>query len=304
MEAPPNLAEAAVYPTAEDGFERGLVVLAMGLPYWLLQSDAGGFHLWVESEHLPEVQSELAQYESEKSKFDFEKSTYDGWSALSQRAGEATSAATPTASATPLDWTLALIWAAATIKVFALQAQYRSLTPWGEVDAQAIFHRHEYWRPFTALFLHADFGHLISNLGAGFFVFATVSGLVGRIRGWTLLFATSYLANLTVAAANRGNDYRSLGASTAIFAGLGLLTGRAVRLASSPSALVRLRQACAGQGTTRSTLSKSVLLPLAAGVVLLALYGSGDAQTDVLAHVCGFCWGLAAGFVLCRNPVL
>ena len=34
---------------------------------------------------------------------------------------------------------------------------------WMPDSAQSVFAEHEWWRPWTALFIHADFGHLASN---------------------------------------------------------------------------------------------------------------------------------------------
>lgn len=75
--------------------------------------------------------------------------------------------------------------------------------------------------------------------------------------------------------------YRSLGASTAIFAGLGLLTGRAIRIVVRADHPHRWR---------------SVFVPLAAGLTMLGLYGAGGIHIDVLAHVTGFGAGLLIGF--------
>src|SRR5882724_493834 len=59
-----ELAEAGVYQTAAAGFERGLVILAMGIPYWLTAVD-GNYRLRVESAYLDAVRSQLAAYERE-----------------------------------------------------------------------------------------------------------------------------------------------------------------------------------------------------------------------------------------------
>ena len=98
----------------------------------------------------------------------------------------------------------------------------------GALDTQAVFDRGEWWRLGTALFLHADFGHLISNVLSGMFAFAAVLSTIGRRQGWLLLALASATGNLAIAALNYPGPYLSLGASTAIFAALGLLTGRAM----------------------------------------------------------------------------
>ena len=102
---------------------------------------------------------------------------------------------------------------------------------------------------------------------------------IGRVYGWVLLGVSAILANLAIAGFHYPQDYTSIGASTAIFAGVGLLTGRAL-------------------GVVRGAW----FVPLATGFIVLALYGSGTAagRTDVGAHVAGFLAGLAVGFVAVR----
>ncbi|MFA5263028.1 MAG: rhomboid family intramembrane serine protease, partial [Opitutaceae bacterium] len=136
-------------------------------------------------------------------------------------------------------------------------------------------------RPLTALFLHADGAHLCGNIVAGVFVFATVLPIFGRGRGWLLIALASILANFAAAAASYSQPYRSLGASTAVFAGLGLLTGAAIR------------QVVAGQ---KSRLWRQVMVPLAASLGLLALFGSGGLHTDLTAHLMGLASGIAFGW--------
>ena len=154
----------------------------------------------------------------------------------------------------------------------------------GALDAQAVFDRGEWWRPLTALFLHADLGHLVSNELCGIFAFSAVLSTIGLLRGWLLLALSSVTGNLAIAALNYPGAYRSLGASTAIFAGLGLLTGRAIRAVGADN---------------RARRWQSVFAPMAAGVTLLGLFGAGGIHVDVGAHATGFAagliWGFAAG---------
>jgi membrane associated rhomboid family serine protease len=128
------------------------------------------------------------------------------------------------------------------------------------------------------LFLHADLGHLLANVISGYFVFSAVLSTIGRGRGWLCLAIAAIVGNCAVAGLNYPGPYRSLGASTAIFAGLGLLTGRAVRVLRTKSGGHRWR---------------AVFVPLAAGVALLGLFGAGGLHTDVVAHATGFAAGLA-----------
>ena len=133
----------------------------------------------------------------------------------------------------------------------------------------------------TALFLHADAAHVISNALSGLLVFAAVVSTLGRARGWLLLLVASLLGNVAVAAVNYPSSYSSIGASTGIFAGVGLLTGRAIRVAWR---------------STHPHRWRAMFAPFAAGATVLALYGAGGQRVDVGAHFTGFLAGLVLGF--------
>ncbi len=263
---PDDLAEAGVYRTTGEGFDHSLVVLALGQVCWLMPC-AAGYRLLVESSVAARVRGELASYDRESA----------GWPP--RFAPAATAAAR-------LDLVSPLLWALSVLAVFRGQALYPEWTDAGLLDTAAVFSRGEWWRMVTALFLHADEAHLVANLSSGVFVFATVLAIFGRARGWVLLGLAAVTGNLAVAAMHYPGPYRSLGASTAVFAALGLLTGRAVRLAARARHPHRWR---------------AFFVPIAAGLTVLALYGAGGPPVDVLAHVTGFAAGAVLGFV--ASPV-
>jgi len=183
-----------------------------------------------------------------------------------------------------MDYPPALLWALFTAACFWLQSQAPGL--WetlGCMDSRALFQRGEWWRPATALLLHADYAHLAANLASGLFTFAALRTAFSRGTAWTCLALSSIAANVLAGLVQLGSDYRSLGASTAVFAGLGLLTGRATRHALSSASTHKLRH---------------LIVPLASGLSLLALFGAGDLRTDITAHLCGFACGLALGAML------
>jgi membrane associated rhomboid family serine protease len=135
----------------------------------------------------------------------------------------------------------------------------------------------EIHRAVTALTLHLDVGHLLANLG-----FGTVFGLLaGQILGpgiaWASILAAAASANL-INAFIQPDMHASVGASTAVFATLGMLAGYEWRQRSSAPERRAQRWA-----------------PLVAGVFLLAFTGSGGEHTDVLAHLTGFAMGVGAG---------
>lgn len=259
---PDDLMEVGSYATLAAGSGRGLVVLAMGEPYWLVPSDEG-HRLLVELRVFERVRDQLARYERESI----------GWPPP------------PLGEAPPIRETgilTPLLWAVVVSALFHAQGKWPAMTALGAMDAQAVFDHGEWWRLATALFLHADAGHLISNALFGVIVFTAVISTIGRGVGWLLLAGASLIGNLVIAAAIHPAPYRSLGASTAVFAGIGLLTGRAIGLMRHPHHPHRWR---------------AMFAPFAAGLALLGLYGAGGVLVDVGAHVTGFLAGLACGFL-------
>lgn len=263
---PGDLAEAGFYRTAQEGFEHGLVILALGLPYWLLPTE-DGYQLWVPAEAASRVRTELACFDRESV----------GWPPRLP----------PPPAVARFELMSPLLWALAVLAVFRGQAAHPEWVDKGALDTVGLFRHGEFWRPLTALFLHADQTHLVSNLLGGVFASAAVLSTFGRIRGWMLLGLSAVAGNVAAAAVHYPGPYRSLGASTAIFAALGLLTGRAVRIAMRAEIPHRWR---------------SFFMPLATGVTVLALFGAGAQPVDVLAHVTGFVAGGLAGVLGERPP--
>ncbi len=259
---PDDLMEVGSYATFAAGSERGLVVLAMGEPYWLVPSEQG-HRLFVEPRILDRVRDQVARFERESI----------GWPPRPIWEGVPTY---ETGILTPLLWALSLS------AFFHAQGEWPAITARGTMDAQAVFEHGEWWRLATALFLHADTGHLLSNAIFGVIVFTAVTSTIGRCRGWLLLAGASLTGNLMIAALIYPAAYRSLGASTAVFAGIGLLTGRAIR---------EMRQ------TRHPHRWRAMFVPFAAGLTLLGLYGAGGLLTDVGAHVTGFLAGLGFGIL-------
>lgn len=266
--------EAGRYADANAGFEHGLVPLAMGLPYVLRERAGGeadaepGYALLVPPEAEDAVRGQLELFDRENA----------GWPPASPARIEAI----------PGRWRgalfLSLVWACLVVACFAAQQGRPELTRALAMDARAVFSAGEAWRPFTALFLHANPEHLISNLPGGVFLFAVVMSVWGRAKGALLLGLSATAGNLAVGAAHFPSEYRSLGASTGLFAALGLLTGRA------------LRAALAG-GAGKSRPWRTTLATLGAGATVLMLYGGGEAPVDVPAHASGFGVGFVAGCV-------
>ncbi len=145
----------------------------------------------------------------------------------------------------------------------------------GVIDAGSA--RSEWWRAITALTLHADPIHLISNLFFGVLVGVAASRLLGPGVAWFAAIIAAACGNsveMLIAPAS----HRALGASTAVFAALGLLAGLAWTERLSFRERNWYRWA-----------------PLIVGVCLLALFGAGGEHVDVLGHFLGFAFGIVAG---------
>jgi rhomboid protease GluP len=137
----------------------------------------------------------------------------------------------------------------------------------------------ELWRVVTALTLHVDSGHLVTNLGFGVLFGYLAGQLLGPGIAWASILAAGAVGNLFDALLMPAT-HRVIGASTAVFATLGLLGAYSWRRRSTRSARWPYRWA-----------------PLIAAIALLALIGTGGEHTDVLAHLTGFFAGTVLGVV-------
>ena len=146
----------------------------------------------------------------------------------------------------------------------------------GDLDAGA---RSEWWRAVTALTLHLDQEHLLGNLLFGVIAGIAAARLLGDGVAWASILGAAALANyaeILIAPI----AHRAVGASTAVFAALGLLTGMAWRQRLTQRERLWYRWA-----------------PLIAGICLLTLLGAGNAHVDVLGHALGFIFGIGVGWV-------
>ena len=81
----------------------------------------------------------------------------------------------------------------------------------------------QWWRTVTALTLHVDHGHLLGNLLAGVVIGTVTAQLLGQGLAWLAILLAGTLGNL-LAALMRAPDHTAIGASTAVFAALGIVS--------------------------------------------------------------------------------
>ena len=151
----------------------------------------------------------------------------------------------------------------------------------GRMDGQGL-REGDWWRPVTALTLHADAAHLLGNAAFGSFFGYSVARYLGSGFGWFLIVAAGALGN----GANgllSGAGHRSIGASTAVFAALGIVSAY-----------------CWRHGFPANASRRERFAPVVAGIGLLAFTGTGGENTDIGAHLTGFVAGFGGGLLAAR----
>jgi len=173
------------------------------------------------------------------------------------------------------------------ILLYLKTGEWRHDSPWfiaGAGDSTAILADGQYYRLVTALTLHADTLHLLSNCVLGVFLLHYLFHLLGNGIGLAALLTAASLANLINVVAH-GRNHHFVGFSTAIFAVIGMLSSLNFR---RHSAIGRTQR----------------LMPLMAGLAMLAMVGSEGERTDLGAHFFGLVIGLIAGYLFGTKPVL
>ena len=141
------------------------------------------------------------------------------------------------------------------------------------------------WRAWTALTLHLDGPHLAANLGAGVWFGYLAARQIGVGSAWFLIVTGAALANL-IEGLFGAPDHRAVGASTAVFTALGLMSAYSWR------ERIQFPQRWARRWG-----------PLVAGVILLGWTGSGGGSEDgagsknidLFGHLAGFVVGILLG---------
>jgi rhomboid protease GluP len=241
-----------------------LTLSAVGIHSWTKVRD-GGFAVMVSEDSLAAAQKNLREVAEET------------------LAGQVQTPA-PVAVAHPNAWLGSVLYAMVLMAI-AYAAGIDSFgVDWFELGSinGAVPGTHEWWRVFTALTLHGDVAHLAGNLVFGIVLGYFGSIIVGGGIAWTGIVLGAALGNtLDVLLMPPSNS--SIGASTAVFAALGLISAHAWRQGNA-TGLRRVKQ----------------WAPLVAGVMLLALTGMGGENTDIVAHVTGFISGCLFGVILGR----
>lgn len=146
----------------------------------------------------------------------------------------------------------------------------------GELDAARV-QDGQWWRAWTALTLHLSGPHIAANLGAGIWFGYLAGRQLGVGVAWLLIVAGAGIANL-LEGLLAAPWHQSVGASTAVFTALGLMSAYTWRERLRPSQSWVQRWG-----------------PLVAGISLLGWLGTAGKETDIMAHLLGFGIGVLLG---------
>jgi len=262
--------EAPVAVFVADDFaacnERAFVLTAVGIPFLIARAPAG-HALLVDPAQAQLAREHLARYAAERL--------------------AAPRIAAPRRPGHPLAWLGSVIYVAVLLAVtIAIGAGLGPLDAYARgVADTALIRAGEWWRAATALTLHVDAPHLVANLGGGIWFGYLAGRRLGPGTAWALVAIAAIAANL-VQGAFGPVPYRSVGASTAVFAALGLLAAHSWREQFPLRTRWAVRWA-----------------PLVGGVLLLGWLGTSGEDTNVMAHVLGFACGIATGLLAGRAAI-
>ncbi len=166
--------------------------------------------------------------------------------------------------------------------LFYWLSTHADLQPAGVMDSAAVAHG-QWWRLFTAVWLHGDLAHLATNATLGLVLFGLAMGCYGTGAGLLAAYLAGTAGNL-VAGLISLQTHRSLGASGMVMGALGLLAVHSFSLwRQTPHAW------------------KLMLAGICGGVMLFVLLALTPG-TDIVAHLGGFAGGLLLGALLSLVP--
>lgn len=174
------------------------------------------------------------------------------------------------------DWS-SLAWVLLNIFFYGWSESHPVFRSAGMMDRAALMHG-EWWRLFTAVWLHADLAHLAGNVVFGFLFLGMVMGRYGPGVGLLAAYLAGVGGNV-VTGLMYDESQRGLGASGVVMGALGMLAIQSLTLLKRPN--------------TFRLFAGSLL----AGLLLFVFLGTSPGA-DVIAHLGGFINGLVFGLLL------
>jgi len=241
----------------------GLVLMSQGIEATIDEgADGGGWCLWVSTAEYPAAMRAIRLYLWENRHWHWRQRL--PWRGFH------------------FDWKV-VFWALLLIAFHSVSSSSGGAVELaGRMDSTAV-RAGQWWRIFSAMLLHADVAHLVSNLTLGLVLLGLAMGRYGSGTGLLAAYLAGAAGNLAGLLLYPEPHY-GVGASGMVMGGLGLLAVHSVTL---------LRHGAAGR--------KYVLRGLLAGLMLFVLFGLSP-ETDVVAHFGGFVAGLVLGGILVTLP--
>lgn len=182
-----------------------------------------------------------------------------------------------------------------TVIVSTLLLAFHGLTVFfdGKIDffkaghaSSLLIQQGQWWRSVTALTLHGDAFHVISNVILGSIFALALSRQIGQGLCWFLILLSGIMGNICNAFIY-DSIHLSIGASTAVFGAVGLVAALQFFVHKQS----RMQKAWA---------------PLGAALALFGFLGTGE-NSDILAHFLGLAsgviLGVSCGFILKRTGI-
>jgi len=275
---PPLVSDLAPIParSGRQAMDWSLVLVSEGIEPTIEMAPDGSWWLLVEAPDGERARTALELYQLENRRWPWRREVRSGlyfdWGSLS--------------------WVLLLAL------FFGLSEGAPALRGVGLMDSAAVS-RGEWWRLFTAIWLHADIGHLASNAALGVVLLGLAMGRYGTGAGLLAACLAGAGGNLGVWLLSSGPS-GSLGASGLVMGCLGLLAAQSI----APWYRLSARRARAPNLVARSPhTTKQLIVGLLGGVMLFVLLGLNP-ETDVRAHLGGFVTGLILGGLCSAVPKL
>ena len=243
--------------TERQAMDWSLVLASQGIGVELDRAPQGAWLLRIEPSDQPRAEEAIRQYRQENRGFDWHRDL--------------------PGSDFQFDARVAL-WALAVAMVYAAQEALRQ----GLFDTRAVV-QGEWWRAFTAVWMHQDPAHLASNLTLGVVFLGLAMARFGAGIALLATFLCGALANFT-GLLLRPDPYVGLGASGMIMGALGMIAAQTVPLWRT------------GRRGTRVMLAG-----LGTGALIFIQTGTNPGS-DVLAHLAGFGYGILLGGVSSQLP--
>ena len=179
------------------------------------------------------------------------------------------------------------------VAAFIFEISHRHWTEWmmlhrlGALEPRAVVMNHEYWRLFTALFLHAGIVHLLFNLFALYVLGPPLERAIGSTR-----FCACYLIS-------------GLGSSAGVVALWMVRLTDTTQLVGASGCIMGIVGAWAGFLVRRrhAPLAKQRLWNIAMIVAIQVAFDLSTPQVSTSAHLFGLVTGFIVGLVVAPRPI-